>query len=904
MGSFIPEGAAVSAPSGRARPVGAPVSHPAPLEGRTDTSPRGGGVHKGGVDAPDCPEMARDPGDTADIPILASADALAAVPGYTLVRFLGEGALARAYECRAERTGDIVVVKVFTHEAAEDKGNVQRVLRESRVVAGLRHHPHIARVLDVGESEAGPYVVFERLPGTDLRSRLVKDGRMPIPDALAAVRDAARALDAAAAVGVAHRDVKPANLFLLEDGSVKLTDFGFAASLGRLGGPANVYGTPAFVAPELLRGAPADVRTDIYGLGATLFQLVTAQPLFEGATADVLAAHQRKPVPSIATLVPDAGIVVVDILYRLLQKDPARRPARASEVVTLLDEAVRRTSRGGSQPPTPASRAAVDPNAATLVNVGASGGASGGSSAGAGPGRPRQETATSTRPPSPFDASLEGQEVGDGAYVVGQPTGVMGTLKQMSVTEIIQMLEIGKKSARIDLQTTDGMKGTLHVHDGQVVHATANVEVGEPAVSTLCRKKDGFFRIHYEKEPCERNVHRPTQFVLLEAMRQIDEEKSGPASSDDAPTVAVFAPVIPRGAPSSAPVAAAAAVRRSVPLPALARPLDRAEGPADGIQLHDSTSEVPVHSVDDPTLPEVATGPALTRWRAGGRRSSALDDLRREAAIFAAAAGPALAEAARVVARESQRLAARADVALEPLRPQLHKLHPRVGELRPIVVVGAVVGAVLAVVLGLATAMGGGTRAEAATRDVLDGDAADVIEELEAVSAAERTLADDLALANAYAAVRDDERALELYGTVVPAGVTDPLALGFLLARLDASAPDDEMDLLVLWPDETVVDALAELTVDPRRFVRGNAVAVLTERAAIGRIDVEQSAILDLQDGTCGARRSALQILKVAGDSRPAVAAVARAARSNEGCFSAGELRAVAAAIEGRQTGE
>src|SRR6185369_13225013 len=93
---------------------------------------------------------------------------------------------------------------------------------------------------------------------------------------------------------------------------------------------------------------PADVRTDIYALGATLFQLVTARPLFEGPTPDVLAAHQKKPVPSIATMVPDAGIAVVDILYRLLHKDPARRPQTAGEVVKLLDDAVARALRGST----------------------------------------------------------------------------------------------------------------------------------------------------------------------------------------------------------------------------------------------------------------------------------------------------------------------------------------------------------------------------------------------------------------------------------------------------------------------------------------------------------------------------------------------------------------------------
>lgn len=840
------------------------------------------GVHKEGADAPHCPEMSHEPGDTSEIPILASADALEAVPGYTLIRFLGEGSLARAYECRAERTGEIVVVKVFKRHTSEDSGNVQRVLRENRVVAGLRSHRHIARVLDVGESPAGPYVVFERLRGTDLRARLVNQGRMAVPDALVAVRDAARALEAAAAAGVIHRNLKPSNLFLLEDGSVKLTDFGFAASLGRLGGPDNVYGTPAFVAPELLRSAAPDSRTDAYALGATLFQLVTARPLFEGATADVLAAHEKKPVPSIATMVPDAGIVVVDILYRLLQKDPARRPASAGEVVKALDEAVARASRNRTAPP---AAVEVDTEGPTRVNAAFV-------MPKEAPGGGARRESPSTTPPSPFDESIEGS---DPPYV-GQPTGVMGTLKQMSVTEIIQMLEIGKKSARIDL-TTDGLKGTLHVHDGQVVHATANAQTGEAAVVAMCRKKEGFFRIHYEKEPCERNVHRPTTFVLLEAMRQIDETDpaTSPATSAaNGPAEEATAPLPTRPA-EGLPRRGTQPPRR---LPPLARPLSASPPLADDAEANDATKDQ-LTPLDDPTLPEIASR--------ANRAGTFFDELVAQARRVAVEAAPHLRRAARRVSEAATQLAASTDDALEPLRPHLEKVHPGLADTRPVVVVGVGVAVVLALTLGLATAMTSGG-ASAATREVLAGDARDVIEELEEVPPAERTLADDLALANAWAAVLEDERALELYENTVPAGVGDALALGFLLSRLDASTPDDEIDLLVLWPDESVDDELAALVLDPRRFVRANAVTVLVERGTVGRIDVEALAAIEVQDGagdeakdaSCGARRTALQVLRVAGKSARSLAVVEQAGASRDSCFSQGELRAVAAAIQKR----
>ena len=164
-----------------------------------------------GLVVPDWRLVTDRPMPTGELPTLESAHALEAVPGYTLVRLLGEGTLARAYECRHDRSGEIVLLKVFNAESAADRGATQKTLRENRVVSGLRSHPHIARVIDVGESAAGPYVAFERLKGTDLRSVLVASGRLPVADALEAVRDAARAPPPRSPSGPALRPCSPAS---------------------------------------------------------------------------------------------------------------------------------------------------------------------------------------------------------------------------------------------------------------------------------------------------------------------------------------------------------------------------------------------------------------------------------------------------------------------------------------------------------------------------------------------------------------------------------------------------------------------------------------------------------------------------------------------------------------------
>jgi serine/threonine protein kinase len=910
---------------------------------------------------------------TGELPTLESSHALEAVPGYTLVRLLGEGTLARAYECRHDRSGEIVILKVINAESAADRGATQKTLRENRVVSGLRSHPHIARVIDVGEAAAGPYVAFEKLKGTDLRSLLVNSGRLPVADALAAVRDAARALDAAAHVGVAHRDVKPSNLFRLDhpgpgEGSVKLTDFGFAPPLAKIGGPVGVYGTPAFIAPELLKGAPADVRTDIYALGATLFQLVTARPLFEGNTADVLAAHQKKPVPSIATMVPDAGLAIVDVIYRLLNKDPAKRPQTAAEVVALLEGAMGKqrtsTSTGmvgvgtpatGSSPPVPVQARGPAPSE---------------------PQWPTMDSAKLPRPPSrtnmqsvsnvssvpqsvssPFDAPAPGEE--SNPYTA-QPTGVLGTLKQMGVTDILQMLEIGKKNARLEVQI-DGGNAVVQVHDGQIVFArivkpTGGVVAdGEAAVVALCRKKDGFFRIHYERENTERNVTKPTQFVLLEAMRQIDEKQaaeqledppvsgvqvvaqgqaqqpsrappSSPPTGRPSPApVAVPRQALPNlatplarpgvGTPGAPPAAKAPASSANLQAPASTWPEqptarhDRAREvtqsgsaprpissvgrpvPGDGIQRDDSTQAV--ETLDDPTMPEAPTSMRL--------RKQGLDG----AGVLATVQGLAarvvpLAQHALDVGRNLYR---RAVHALEPLRPKLIALHPRLEVVPPIALVAAALSLALIVALLVgraATAAGTSLSYVDGVEAIFDGDAVDVVDELEAVSPADRTLDQDLVLGHAHAALREDDRALELYRIALPLRA-DPIALAVLTSRLDASAPDEEIDLLVLWPDGDADERLAELTLDPRPLVRMNAAAILVERGTAGLVDVEQTALLDfVQARSCGERRIALATLRAAGKTQAVLDTVDRVGRGDESCFGGNELRNAYASIRKR----
>ena len=693
--------------------------------------------------------MTREPHDsTVDLPVLASADALEVVQGYTLVRMVAEGTTARVYECRSERLGSFVVVKVLQRAIAQDRGARERLLRESRLVAGLRNHPNVVRVLDVGEAGAGPYVVQEKIEGETLRARLVSSGRLGVLEALLLVRDAAKGLDAAATIGVVHRDVKPSNLFRCADGTVKVADYGFAAPLSLVGGPEGLFGTPAFLAPELIKGAPADVRSDMYALGATLWQLLTARPLFEGTSAEVLAAHGRKPIPSIATQVPEAGIVVVDILYRFLQKEPARRPQSWADALAVLDDGIARTRRSSGVAPSSAGPSASEPQWPTRAS---------GAAVELPPPPPPPP------PPRPASSPFE-QPSTEAEPYVAQPTGVMGTLKQMGVVEIVQMLEIGKKNARLDFQGVEGWVGQIHVHGGQIVRCTLDQQAGEAAVVALCRKKEGYFRIHYAKERCERNVTRPTTLVLLEAMRTIDETGAqAPAPAPASPkhdtagaeTTVRASPVPAVTQPPARPLPPAA--RSPLVRPLSQEPTVNTEPPRPVSGIGDGiTHDEPARGLEEPTLPEVrqvhvhsvtdvaqapdqppAVGIGEELFGAKARGSMAA-----RAKAAGRIAGDVARNVAAAVAFHAPRAYAAANRALAPISPPLSRVHPALGAAPPAALVGgalALVALLVLVVVGLAAGDGGGPSYADAVRAIERGDADEVAEELLAVEPVERS---------------------------------------------------------------------------------------------------------------------------------------------------------------------
>jgi eukaryotic-like serine/threonine-protein kinase len=231
---------------------------------------------------------------------------------YRLERPLGHGGMATVYLARDTDLDRPVAVKVLD---AADEGLRERFVREARLAARLSH-PNVVSVFDAGEDGGRPYIVMEHVEGETVAELLARRGPLPPDEARGLALQAARGLAHAHAAGLVHRDVKPQNLLLREDGTLKIADFGIARATEdtALTQPGTVLGTAAYLAPEQARGERATPASDVYSLGAVLYELLTGRPPLETAT----------PVRELAPEVPrDIEAVVM----RCLARNPAYRPA-------------------------------------------------------------------------------------------------------------------------------------------------------------------------------------------------------------------------------------------------------------------------------------------------------------------------------------------------------------------------------------------------------------------------------------------------------------------------------------------------------------------------------------------------------------------------------------------------
>ncbi len=256
-----------------------------------------------------------------------------------LERLLGRGGMSRAYAARHRLLEAAVVVKLLDpRQAWGNPGLVDAFLREARALGAVLS-PHVVRVLSAGTDDATrtPYLVLEHLPGGSLRARLRARDLSP-DDVVRLLAEAGEGLGAAHARGIVHGDVKPENVLLDADGRAKVVDFGLAQLAGDAidGGASRIYGTPAYMAPERIRGAPPDPRADVYALGVMLYECLTDRWPFNAPAPRLLLQKHLDEAPPLEPLREAASPALVRLVAACLSKSPAERPASGDEFARAL----------------------------------------------------------------------------------------------------------------------------------------------------------------------------------------------------------------------------------------------------------------------------------------------------------------------------------------------------------------------------------------------------------------------------------------------------------------------------------------------------------------------------------------------------------------------------------------
>lgn len=268
---------------------------------------------------------------------------------YVVEGRLGQGGMAVVLRGRDTSLERPVAIKLLAGGAGESELR-ERFLREGRFAAQLSH-PNVVAVYDTGEEDGNSYIVMELVDGPSLAEEIARRGALPASEVSKLGRQACAGLAHAHAKGLVHRDVKPQNLLLAPGGTLKVADFGIARAAGgsaTLTEAGTLLGTAAYMAPEVVQGDPATAASDVYSLGAVLWELVAGQPPRRAASLAELAAAGPPRPPS--ELVPDVPRELEDAIMRALAADPVHRPASAAELAAELGEPESGATESGAPP--------------------------------------------------------------------------------------------------------------------------------------------------------------------------------------------------------------------------------------------------------------------------------------------------------------------------------------------------------------------------------------------------------------------------------------------------------------------------------------------------------------------------------------------------------------------------
>jgi serine/threonine-protein kinase len=270
---------------------------------------------------------------------------------YRLEARIGAGGMSTVYRAVDETLERTVAIKLMNREVSTESDQLERFRREARAVAQLSH-PHVVGVIDAGEDDGRPYIVFEYVEGETLKERIKRSGRLPITEAVAYAIEIARALGAAHARNIVHRDVKPQNVLIDGEGSAKVTDFGIARTLDEDGLTADgrVLGTTDYVSPEQALGRPVTGQSDLYSLGIALYEMLTGEVPFKGDNQVAVAMmHVRDEIPDVRSRRPEVSAVLAAIIDKATAKSVKDRYQDDQALIADLEDALTvETGRAGS----------------------------------------------------------------------------------------------------------------------------------------------------------------------------------------------------------------------------------------------------------------------------------------------------------------------------------------------------------------------------------------------------------------------------------------------------------------------------------------------------------------------------------------------------------------------------
>ncbi|HEX2232666.1 MAG TPA: protein kinase [Thermoleophilaceae bacterium] len=253
---------------------------------------------------------------------------------------IGSGGMSTVYLAFDPTLERWVAIKMMHRDISTDPDQLERFRREARAVARLSH-PHVVTVIDAGEDDGAPYIVFEYVEGETLKERIARLGRLPVSEAVAYAIEIGRALSCAHSHRLVHRDVKPQNVLIDLDGRAKVTDFGIARSLEAQGLTATgrVLGTTDYVSPEQAMGHDVTEQSDIYSLGICLYEMLTGEVPFRADTQVAVAMqHVREPLPDVQRRRPEISAALAAVIERATAKETRNRYATVDAMVHDLEQ--------------------------------------------------------------------------------------------------------------------------------------------------------------------------------------------------------------------------------------------------------------------------------------------------------------------------------------------------------------------------------------------------------------------------------------------------------------------------------------------------------------------------------------------------------------------------------------